>query len=59
MLKGGQPIVALRDFTGGVCETFHLKKLPEGMKVFEVMAAALAKGSLIGRVPSIPKISYL
>ena len=48
MLKGGQPIVALRDFTGGVCETFNLKKLPEKMKLYDVMAAALAKGSLIG-----------
>ena len=49
-LRGGQPIVALRDFTGGVCETYNLKKLPEETNLYEVMNAAFEKKSLIGYV---------
>jgi len=49
-LRGGQPIVAMRDFTGGVTETYNLKKLPENLHVglHTLITQALRKGALIG-----------
>ncbi|GFO35633.1 calpain-a-like [Plakobranchus ocellatus] len=45
-LKGGQTSEAMVDFTGGVTETFDLKKAPKDL--FNIMRKACSKGSLMG-----------
>ncbi|GFR57902.1 calpain-A-like, partial [Elysia marginata] len=45
-LKGGQTCEAMTDFTGGVTETFDLKKAPGDL--FKIMTKAFARGSLMG-----------
>ncbi|GFO35617.1 calpain-a [Plakobranchus ocellatus] len=45
-LKGGQTSEAMVDFTGGVAETFDLKKAPRDL--LNIMLKAISKGSLMG-----------
>ncbi|ETE64457.1 Calpain-9, partial [Ophiophagus hannah] len=45
-LKGGSSIEAMEDFTGGVGETFEVKKAPKNF--YELLQRALKRGSLVG-----------
>ncbi|XP_043861302.1 calpain-9 [Dromiciops gliroides] len=45
-LKGGSTIEAMEDFTGGVAETFEVKKAPENF--YEILEKALKRGSMVG-----------
>ncbi|XP_074079141.1 calpain-9 [Macrotis lagotis] len=45
-LKGGSTIEAMEDFTGGVAETFEVKKAPENF--YEILEKALKRSSMVG-----------
>lgn len=45
-LKGGSSIEAMEDFTGGVGETFEVKKAPKNF--YELLQRALKRGSMVG-----------
>ncbi|XP_029450050.1 calpain-9 [Rhinatrema bivittatum] len=45
-LKGGSTIEAMEDFTGGVAETYEMKKTPENF--YEIIRKALQRGSMLG-----------
>ncbi|KAM6462314.1 calpain-9 [Liasis olivaceus] len=45
-LKGGSSIEAMEDFTGGVGETFEVKKAPKNF--YELLQRALQRGSMVG-----------
>ncbi|XP_063163264.1 calpain-9 [Candoia aspera] len=45
-LKGGSSIEAMEDFTGGVGETFEVKKAPKNF--YEFLQRALQRGSMVG-----------
>jgi len=47
-LIGGQPIVAMRDFTGGITKTYKLKEMEKHPDLYETIGAALDQGALIG-----------
>ena len=42
--------MAMRDFTGGVLETYNLKKLDDHPNLHETLKGALEKGALVGSV---------
>lgn len=45
-LAGGNTIEGFEDFTGGIAETYELKKAPA--QLFHIMQKALKLGSLMG-----------
>ena len=46
-LHGGWPIDAMVDFTGGVAESYDLKRLEEGVNLHDILRASLKKRALI------------
>ncbi|XP_063160124.1 calpain-8-like [Candoia aspera] len=45
-LTGGSTIEGFEDFTGGICESYDLRKAPP--KLYQIMQKALQAGSLLG-----------